>query len=93
MIPWRNHTRKGNGINERYLKEVEGKGGRLNTAIGFSAGRPQKQLAFCYGVTKGALLERVIRAAETVLLAGSSFEEPSADVDKQRHPNATSVTQ
>jgi len=29
-------------------------------------------------------LERVIKAVETVLLAGSSFEEPSADVDKRK---------
>jgi len=49
---------------ERHLKGDDGQGNRLNIVIDFHAKRALERLAFCYGVTQQAFLERLLRQAE-----------------------------
>ena len=49
---------------QRHLKDENGHGDRLNIVLHFHAKRALERLAFCYGVTQQAFLERLLRQAE-----------------------------
>jgi hypothetical protein len=53
---------------ERHLKIIDGKGERLNLIVDLHAKRALERLATCYVVTQRALLERLIREAESAAL-------------------------
>ena len=69
------------------MKDLEGKGERLNAVISLSAKRSLERLAFCYGVTQRAVLNRIIAEAEASLLTGLTSREQSAYFEKQLQPH------
>lgn len=64
----------------RHLKDVEGKGGRLNLVIDIHAKLALERLARCYGVTQKQMLEKLAVEAERATL--EKIEAlPSGQVD------------
>ena len=53
---------------ERHLKDIDGKGERLNLVVDLHAKRALERLAVCYAVTQRTLLEQLIREAERAAL-------------------------
>lgn len=49
----------------RHLADEEGRGERLSAVIDLSAKRTLERLAACYGATHRAILERLLREAES----------------------------
>lgn len=53
---------------ERHLKGVDGRGERLNLVVDLHAKRALERLAVCYGVTQRAMIERLVREAESAAM-------------------------
>jgi hypothetical protein len=69
---------------QRHLKDETGALERLNLLVQVSAKRQLERLAYCYGVTQRAMLERLLAEAERATLDALSPEEQDDYLDKRR---------
>ena len=69
---------------ERHLRDPEGGRERLNLLVSIPAKRQLERLAHCYGVTQGAMLERLLAEAERAMLDSLSPDEQRDYLDKRR---------
>jgi hypothetical protein len=69
---------------QRHLKDETGALERLNLLVQVSAKRQLERLAYCYGVTQRAMLERLLAEAERATLDALSPEEQGDYLDKRR---------
>jgi hypothetical protein len=69
---------------KRHLKDEAGTLERLNLLVPVSAKRQLERLAYCYGVTQRAMLEKLLAEAERATLNTLSPEEQGDYLDKQR---------
>jgi hypothetical protein len=68
----------------RHLKDEAGTLERINLLVPVSAKRQLERLAYCYGVTQRAMLEKLLAEAERATLDALSSKEQSAYLDKRR---------
>jgi hypothetical protein len=69
---------------QRYLKDEAGTLERINLLVQVSAKRQLERLAYCYGVTQRAMLEKLLAEAERATLGALSPEEQGDYLDQRR---------
>jgi hypothetical protein len=69
---------------QRHLQDEAGALERLNLLVSITAKRQLERLAYCYGVTQRAMLEKLLAEAERATLAALSPAEQGEYLDKRR---------
>jgi hypothetical protein len=64
----KNNAQRQAAYRARHLKDLDGKGERLNLVIDLHAKRAIERLAICYGVTQKDIIERLVLGAQRVTL-------------------------
>src|SRR5690349_20441636 len=68
---------------QRRLKDLNATGERINLVVSAAAKRKLERLATCYGVTKIAMLERVLADAERAVLDSLPMDRHDDYYDKR----------
>ena len=69
---------------QRHLRSADGEGARLNLVVSHHSARQLTRLATHYGVTKRAMLEQLLKEAETAVLDGMNWQKQKAYLDVTR---------